>query len=71
MNDLKQLDLKVKSALTSDNTTSGGGISSSTSNNNLAVDAAANQAATKASNENLFDEFRRRLAIIKKVNPIN
>ena len=70
MNDLKQLDLKVKSALTSDNTTSGG-ISSSTSNNNLAVDAAANQAATKASNENLFDEFRRRLAIIKKVNPIN
>ena len=69
LNDLKQLDSKVK--LTDNATNGGGGISSSTSNNNLNNDSTANSASvTRASNENLFDEYRRRLELIKKTKPI-
>ena len=67
LNDLKQLDLKVKGTI--GDQSSGVAVTSSTSNSNIAMDA-ANAAATKASNENLYDEYRRRLELIKKVKPI-
>ncbi len=51
--------------------TNGDGFTASTSNNNLNSESTTNSSSvTKASNENLYDEYRRRLELIKKVKPI-
>ncbi len=72
MNDLKQLDFKAKGTIGVNNTNNNINdmpvVSSSTSNSNLATEAANN--AAKKSTENLYDEYRRRLELIKKVKPI-
>ena len=66
---MKQLDLKAKQAIGGESPSNLGVQQStaSTSNSNLNVGA---DSTAKLSTENLYDEYRRRLELIKKVKPI-
>ncbi len=48
----------------------GGGISSTDKNNANSTSSSTNTSTTTSASENLYDEYKRRLELIKKINPI-
>ncbi len=62
INDMRQLDLKVKNIIDSPN--AGSNVSQS------ATTTTANDATATTKTDNLYDEYRKRLEQIKKIKPI-